>query len=217
MGCQAAHQLEKIKARIDRLMGEVGTVESTPFDWLILPPHAAASMLNSNEFFPQTADELEYIGKERRFYWPRHGMWFWHMIGGLEAFEDHKSKFAYMQRRPEIYRDLEVLAIWANTQANLSEVPLGHPLDLTARRSVLNELQSALDRYFAKSSLFTVVRSDRLNAEDPLPETSFSIYAGEDAPKNWHGSSPAWKLAMAEALEKTGFAARVGSPEKARR
>lgn len=200
MSCQAAEQLYMSKAAIDEQLGEVSEQRHTPLDWLIARPAAAAALLDSGRFVPETVQDLRRKGK--RFRWRGIGAWFWHEPLATRDFDGLRAKFVHMTQTLENLKSRRILALWTNAQANLAGVSqrYGNTSPIVGRAD-LAQLDAAIHRYFDNAGFWPIVAADRITPEDPLETDRFAVInCADDDPEDWRGNAERWRPLLAQAV-----------------
>ncbi len=155
LSCQTAHQISVHAELIGSRLGGEAVQNSTPFDWLICPPAAAARMISEWRFHPEDTAELQ---PDYEPYWPEMGCWFWHHRKRIETGE-FASYQAHVVARLQRMRDRRrAIFLISNVQDNMPWAAdvARHPFDFHFRANDIRALESALHARFAGAELWAV-------------------------------------------------------------
>jgi len=195
MSCQVAHQLGRFCSENPQQ-----TVHcKSPFDWLICPPEAAISWLNSGlEDF-----KCEEITIEREHaFWAKHGIWFWHWFYKKGSnpkeldiqgqFERELEKLYSLRNRFSQIDSENSTFLWANTQNNLeTEVFSSDEKHLFhADLQTMDRLKTALSNYLGKDVSIEICLSQTRLATDHEKSPHLTILPTEMS--QWKGCDEDW-------------------------
>ncbi|MEO0678082.1 MAG: hypothetical protein AAFZ02_11060, partial [Pseudomonadota bacterium] len=172
-------------------------------------PRNAARLLQAGRYFPESYEALTHLSHNKRYHWASENAWYWGLRRAEERFDDHAARFEAAAAQLESMRDLSVLAIWSNAQADLEGLDITPAPDVTARQSDLTVLEAALKATFAEAHLFSISPKSRIDATDPPAREASAYYYADDEAGDWRGDNDVWADMLTQALDKTGFACGV--------
>ena len=202
--CQTAWQVNKHAAGLSNLLEEELVIAGLPYDWLIMPPRALLSWLRSGDRFPGSPAE---IVQHPNFFWPRHGLHFWHefTVEGRPALMDRfnatRQKFAHLFVNLHRLHDLERrVFVVSNTQSNLDLVNAVSPgLDFTFTAAIIRELAATVDELIPGNNEFVFVADPTRVTEDVF-ESGHAVHVLQSGNVDVLGDDGAWAKLLHEVV-----------------
>jgi hypothetical protein len=199
MSCQTTWQIQSNARLLVELLriAEPVAQGGMPFDWLISPPAAVASMLAARRLFPERTEELQLNFAP---WWPAHNVYYWHDFklpeGGYElsaGFQQATAKYQYLLNKFAGLAGVERrIFIIANTQNNLNQVARATgTINAGLAAADIIDLCAATDRFFAVPSEYIVVSyADRL--DKAIDRKNVKTYHLATDTSEWQGDIGQW-------------------------
>ncbi len=185
VSCQTAHQVELHRREIEKRAEESLDDARTPFDWRIVGPADVAAMIEADELFPTSVDELS---SDRNRYWKRRSCWFWH--DKFDDFSRFTSKQGHLvdnwRRIGEAKRKIFVIS---DTQNNLERVL--KPFKATPPRVEPKGLEALAGVILARFGGAEVHLVTNRGWKMPVPEL-FTVHWIAPDRSSWQGDDTAW-------------------------
>ena len=205
MSCQSSAQIRTHVPLLSRLTGDDALKKSAmPFDNIICRPDSAASMLQTDTFYPDDPNALLESEGAR---WPDFGVYFWHeyrlhkhhvleyITGRLNtrrAYRELSGKYAHLAGKFRQVRRLDRLVfVISNSQNNLTMYSAEPDIDPTLTAAGVEVLCDACDAYVGRTCEYVLatyesrlsgeVRRKRLTVFKLTPDTS-----------DWEGDPAQW-------------------------
>ncbi len=205
ISCQSARQIRSSIEILSDALGETFEPERHFFDGLISPVAGLASLFEDG--FPLFTRE-DIIPGPGHPTWKPYGLRFLHHFrsepGGVPDIDRHfaedLSRFSYLRSKfVKLAQRQRIVFVISNSQNNLDEVARQTGLeDLQFRKSELERLQRAVDRFFDRSCEYLIVSHAERHGDVDLPE--LTIMETDDS--EWTGDKTQWRALFQSYLKR---------------